>query len=289
MSARPLLGKPVIAALDAETAARASALRARGLQPTLATVRVGGKSDDVAYEKNASRRAEDVGLAVRRICCGGDVTQDELLGIVEELNADASVHGVLMLRPLPAHLDEHYICNMLSPSKDVDGTTVASSAGTFTGEQHGFAPCTAQACIEILEYYGVALAGKRALVVGRSLVAGKPVAMMLLERDATVTIAHSRTAGLAELAREADIVIAAVGRAGLLGAEHMRAGQYIVDVGINFAEGGGLVGDVDYERALAIVDGVTPVPGGVGGVTTSVLCRHVVQAAQRILDAGERR
>jgi len=210
-----------------------------------------------------------------------DVTEDALINEVLKLNADDSVHGVLMFRPLPEHIDEDKVRNMLTPAKDIDGVTDLSLAGVFAGIDTGFAPCTAAACMEILDYFDVDCKGKNAVVVGRSLVIGKPAAMMLLERNATVTIAHSRTADLPAVVRNADIVIAAVGRFRMLDASYFTEGQVVIDVGINFNDDGDMAGDVDFEAVEGIVQAITPVPGGVGTVTTSVLMKHVVEAAQR--------
>lgn len=285
MTAQLYLGKPVAEALDARTGAGSAKLRAAGVEPTLAIVRVGQRPDGIAYERSAAKRACAGGLAVRHIDCPGDVTLYELLSLVHKLNTDASVHGVLLLRPFPAHLDENLICNSLAPEKDVDGTTVISSAGTYTGGHEGCAPCTARACLELLDYYQVPLEGKSVLVIGRSLVVGKPVAMMLLERNATVTIAHSHSKGLPQLARQADIIIAAAGQAGMVTAEYLRAGQHVLDVGVSFTPEGTMVGDVAFEQAVEVVAGITPVPRGLGSITTSVLCLHVVEATQRALAA----
>jgi methylenetetrahydrofolate dehydrogenase (NADP+)/methenyltetrahydrofolate cyclohydrolase len=278
-----LKGAEVVAALDERLMAEVSALKASGIEPTLAIVRVGKRGDDISYERGATRRAEKVGAVVRQITLPEAITTDELLTVIADLSADASVHGVLMFRPLPKHIDEELVRNALAPEKDIDGITDLSLAGVFADTGRGFAPCTPSACMEILDYFGVELKGKKAVVVGRSLVVGKPVAMMLLARHATVTIAHSRTENLPAVVREADVVIACVGRAKMIGAEYLRAGQTVIDVGINVAEDGTLAGDVDTDAARDIVAAITPVPGGVGTVTTSVLIKHVVAAAQKTI------
>lgn len=274
-------GKPVAEAISEQVKADVAKLSAAGVTPTLAILRVGERADDLSYEKGAVKRAEKVGVAVKNVVLPVDVSQDELLETVHGLNEDASVHGVLMFRPLPKHIDEDLVCNALAPEKDIDGFTDGSLVSVFSGKKGGFAPCTAQACIEILDYYGVPIAGKSAVVVGRSLVIGKPVALMLLARNATVTIAHSRTSDLEAVTQSADIVVACAGRAHMIGQDHLGFGQDVIDVGINFTDEGELVGDVDTEAAMEMVNGVTPVPGGVGSVTTSVLCKHVVEAAMR--------
>ena len=198
---------------------------------------------------------------------------------------DDHIHGVLLFRPLPKHLDQAVIENALAPEKDVDCMTDLSMSGVFTGKKIGFPPCTPQACMEILDHYGIDCTGKKAVVIGRSLVVGKPAAMMLVKKNATVTICHTRTVDMPSVAREADIIIVAAGRAGVVGADYVKAGQVVIDVGINVNAEGKLCGDVDYAAVEPIVDAITPVPGGVGSVTTSVLVGHVVEAAMRKVNA----
>jgi methylenetetrahydrofolate dehydrogenase (NADP+)/methenyltetrahydrofolate cyclohydrolase len=210
------------------------------------------------------------------------VSPRELIAKIEALNTDSEVHGVLLLRPLPAHICEDEVRNALAPRKDIDGITDLSLTGVFTDRPLGFAPCTAQACLELLDFYGIDPAGANAVVIGRSLVVGKPVACMLLAKNATVTLTHSHTADLAAVVRAADIVIAAAGQAGLLDATFFSPAQTIIDVGINVNEAGVIVGDVDFNAADKTVASLTPVPGGVGTVTTSVLLKHVIEAAQRL-------
>jgi methylenetetrahydrofolate dehydrogenase (NADP+)/methenyltetrahydrofolate cyclohydrolase len=274
-----LTGAPVVEAMNAASSARVAELARLGVVPTLAILRVGGKESEIAYERGACKRAEKVGVAVRLVTLTAAATQDEVLAAVRGLNEDAGVHGVLILRPLPAHIDDDLIRNALDHRKDVDGITSRSIAGVFTGVKSGFAPCTAQACMEIIEHYGIECEGKNAVVVGRSLVVGKPVAMMLLERNATVTVCHSRSVDLPAICRGADIIIACVGRAAMIDGSYLSAGQAVIDVGINVREDGSLTGDVDFAQATELVAAITPVPGGVGAVTTSVLMKHVLEAA----------
>lgn len=274
-------GAPVSAALSERIRADVQALGARGVMPRLAIVRAGASPDDLAYERGASKRAAALGVETETVALPLDVTQERLLDELARLNAAPEVHGILLLRPLPAHIDEAAACNAILPDKDVDGVTNASLAAVFTGAPHGFAPCTAAACIALLDHYGVELAGKRAVVVGRSLVVGRPLAMLLLHRNATVTLCHTRTRDLAAVCREADILVAAAGREGVVGAAHVSAGQVVLDVGIHVREDGTLCGDVVFDEVEPVVAAVTPVPGGVGSVTTAVLLRHVVQAARR--------
>ena len=275
-------GAEVNSALNARIAADVEALKARGVEPKLGIIRVGERPDDLSYERTAEKRAEKLGVAVEKIVLPEDVSQAELLGVIKGVNENPLIHGVLLFRPLPKHLDEDAVCNALAPEKDIDGITDLSCAGVFAGKELGFAPCTPSACMEILEHYGVELRGKKAVVIGRSLVVGKPAAMMLLKRNATVTVCHTRTADLPAVCREADVLIAAAGKARMVTADFVRPGQRVIDVGINWDEQEQkLVGDVDFDAVEPIVAAITPVPGGVGTVTTSMLIGHVVEAAKK--------
>ena len=277
-----LKGAPVAAALLEKTAAAAAALRERGVIPTLAVLRVGERPDDISYEKGALKRCEASGVALRSVVLPEDVTQAAFMDALETLNRDDTVHGILLMRPLPAQLDEEAARQALLPAKDVDGVTDGSLAGVFTGSGRGFAPCTAQAVVEILRHYNIPLAGSRAVIAGRSLVVGRPAAMLLMAQGATVTVCHSGTKDLPSMSRQADIVVAAIGKKGFFGAEHVAPGQTVIDVGIHFdEETGKMCGDVRTGEAEPIVSAITPVPGGVGAVTTAVLVSHVVEAAQR--------
>jgi len=282
--AQLLKGAEVVSALNDKIKSDVAALALRGVVPTLAILRVGGKPDDLAYERGAIKRAETVGVAVKQIVLPETVSQESLLVEIAKINADVTIHGCLMLRPLPRHIDDMRAREALLPEKDIDGITDGSLAGVFTGTKRGFPPCTAQACMEILNYYGIDLAGKSAVVIGRSLVIGKPVAMMLLQKHATVTICHTKTKDMPSVTRRAEILIVAAGRAGVVGAEYVTEGQIVLDVGINFNDEGKMVGDADFSAVEHIVGAITPVPGGVGTVTTSVLMAHVVEACHRALD-----
>ena len=282
--AQLLKGAEVVSALNERIKAEVSALVSCGVVPTLAILRVGDKPDDLAYERGAVKRAETVGVAVRQIVLPETVSQESLLAELGRINADDTIHGCLMLRPLPKHIDDLRAREALLPEKDIDGITEGSLAGVFAGTKRGFPPCTAQACMEILRYYGIDPAGKRAVVIGRSLVIGKPVAMMLLGQNATVTICHTKTKDMPSETRRAEILIVAAGRAGVVGAEYVAEGQTVLDVGINFDASGKMTGDVDFAAVEPIVGAITPVPGGVGTVTTSVLMAHVAEAARRALD-----
>lgn len=277
-----LKGALVAEALAERCAAEVEACKVKGVLPTLAILRVGERDDDLAYERGATKRCEAVGVAVKNVVLPATVDQATMLATIEELNNDAGVHGILMFRPLPEQLDEAACCEVLAPAKDVDAATMASMAHVFTGKGEGFAPCTAQACMEILNHYGINPAGKRAAVIGRSLVIGKPVSMMLMAANATVTTCHTKTVDMPSVTREADIVVVAAGKMETIGAEYFKAGQVVIDVGIGWnEEKGKLCGDVLFEEVEPIVDAITPVPGGVGSVTSAVLVNHVVEAAQR--------
>ena len=212
-----------------------------------------------------------------------DVDSDTFFKTLDELNNDPEVHGILMFRPLPKHLDSEKARKALNPAKDVDGCTDGSLAGVFTNTALGFPPCTAQAAMEILDFYGVDCKGKRAAVIGRSLVVGRPAGMMLMHKNATPTICHTKTVDMPSIIREADIVIVCAGQMETIGKEYFREGQVVIDVGINWNEAKGkLCGDVKFDEVEPIVAAITPVPGGVGSVTTSVIVSHVVEAAKRI-------
>ena len=279
---RELKGLTVANDMTEKTLQRVQELEARGITPMLATVRVGANPGDIAYENGLLERAEKNGIDSEQIVLPENITQEDLLAEIDKLNQDPGVDGVLIFRPLPKQIDEEAVCRALDPKKDVDGITPGSMAGVFMGSEKGFPPCTAAACIQMLDYYGIDLNGKNVTVFGRSLVVGKPVAMMAMDRNATVTICHSRTTPemLQDAGRKADVVIAAVGRANFLTRDLTSEDQIILDVGINDDGAGGICGDVDQEAASAAA-AVTPVPGGVGSVTTAILMDHVVTAAAR--------
>lgn len=276
-----LKGAQAAAAMNERTAARAAALTARGIVPTLAVVRMGAREDDLSYERGVINRCAKVGVAVKPYLLEADASQAQLLAVVEEINQDPGIHGCLIFRPLPAQVDDKAVRAALAPEKDVDGITDASLAGVFTGSGVGYPPCTAQACVEILDFYGIPLEGKRVTVVGRSLVVGKPAAMLLDRKNATVTICNSRTRNLPEICRQADVLVVAMGKRGAIGGDCLAPGQTVVDVGIHTDENGKLCGDVRFAEAEPVVAAITPVPGGVGAMTTSVLVAHVVDASEK--------
>ena len=278
-----LKGAPVANALTEVLKERAKKLKEKGVTPTLAILRVGEREDDLAYERGAKSRCGKVGVDVRCFVLPGGCSRDELLDAVRTINEDDSIHGCLMFRPLPVKGDELAACALLSPEKDVDCITGGSLESVFIGAGTGFPPCTAQACKEMLDYYGYSLQGKRITVIGRSLVIGKPVSMMLQARHATVTMCHTKTADIAAACRNAEILIAAAGKAGVVGADYTNREQVIIDVGINVDAEGKLCGDVLFDAVEPLVAAITPVPGGVGTVTSAVLAKHVVEAAEKTL------
>lgn len=285
--AKLLTGKEVSADLAERLAPRIERLSAAGVVPCLSIVRMGERPDDMSYERTAMKRAASLGIEVRSFCLPADASQAELEAVVDTVNADGAIHGCLMFRPLPSHINERAVCDRLAPAKDIDGIGSASLAGVFADTGEGFPPATAQACLETLDFYGIPVAGKRVVVLGRSLVIGRPVAMMLLARHATVTLAHSRTEDAAVHTREADIVVCATGRARAYGPAFFAPGQTVLDVGINFDDTGELCGDVDLnavDPVLGPEGAITPVPRGLGGVTTSVTMAHVVRAAEHALE-----
>lgn len=277
-----LKGAAAAAKLTEQTAERSAALREKGVVPTLAIVRLGERDDDMAYERGAVKRCGQTGIEIVKHALPEDTAESELLALIAKLNRDESVHGVLIMRPLPKHIDDHAVVSALSPAKDADGITMGSMAAVYSGAGEGFAPCTAQACVEILKHYDIPLEGKRAAVVGRSLVIGKPVSQLLLKENMTVTTCHSRSSGLSEICRGADVIIAAAGKAKMITDEFVSEGQTVIDVGIHDNGNGGLCGDVEFDGVSGRVYAITPVPGGVGAVTTSVLASHVIDAAEKM-------
>lgn len=277
--AQILLGKEVTASLNEEIEEKVKTLKEHQVMPKLGIIRIGEKQDDIAYERNAVKRCEKLSVAYEKFLLPEDVTEEIVIDTIQKLNKAEDIHGVLVFRPLPSHLDEEKILNTLAVEKDVDGITNLSMAGIFAGKEMGYAPCTASACIRILDHYGIDCTGKKVVVIGRSLVVGKPAAMMLIKKNATVTVCHTRTVDMPSVVKEADIVVVAAGKAGVIDGSYLREGQIVIDVGINVNEEGKLCGDVNFEEAEKIVEAITPVPRGVGGVTTSILLEHVVDAA----------
>ena len=282
-------GKKTAAHCLAETAQRIAALRARGITPGLAVVLVGENPASQAYVRSKDRTCRELGMHSRKFELPADTTQDRLLAIVSELNADPAIHGILVQSPPPQQIDEAAIVRAIDPRKDVDGFHPLNVAALAMEDPSALVPCTPLGCMELLRAHDIATAGARAVVVGRSLIVGKPMALLLMAKgaDATVTVAHSRTKDLAAVTREADIVIAAIGRPHFLGAGHIREGAVVIDVGINRVEdpasprGYRLVGDVDFDAVAPKCRAITPVPGGVGPITIAMLMANTVRACGR--------
>lgn len=281
MAAEILRGAPVADYLSEQLKTRIRTLTDRGVTPCLGMIRIGAREGDLSYERSATKRCEKVGVAVRKAVLSPEVSQKELLDVIEAMNRDPSIHGILFFRPLPEGMDLRRVSDAIAPEKDVDGISQQSMAAVYAGLEHGFFPCTAQAVIEMLRYYGIPVCGKRAVVVGRSLVTGRPAALLLLREHATVTVCHTRTQDLARIVNEAEIVVTATGHINTLTAEHLRPGQVVIDIGLTYDEQSGkLLGDVDHDAAERIVQCISAVPGGIGAVTSTILASHVVEAAE---------
>lgn len=277
-----LKGNVVAAQIKEDMKKEIAKLGEVGKIPTLGIVRLGNNPDDVSYERSIIRNCEAVGINSKVIEKELDMSTEELVELMEELNKDDDVSGILVFRPLPKHIDEEKIINAISPDKDVDCMNPLNLGKIFEGDMTGFQPCTPKAAMEVLLYNKVALEGANVVVINRSMVVGKPLAMMLLEENATVTVCHSRTKNLPEITKNADVVVTALGRAKMFGEEYFNENSVIIDVGMSVDEDGKLSGDVDYPNVSDKVGMITPVPGGVGAVTTSILLAQVVEACKRI-------
>ena len=284
---RILDGKATAQAVRADVATRVRALRARGLVPGLTVVLVGEDPASQVYVRNKDKAAAEAGFAVKTLRMPATVAQAELERVVDGLNADPAVHGILVQLPLPNGLQAEPVLHRLDPAKDVDGLHPRNVAALWSGER-GLVPCTPAGCIELLDRHQIPLEGRRAVVIGRSQLVGKPLAALLLARHATVTVAHSRSRDLAEIAREAEILVAAVGRARLVRGDWVRPGAVVLDVGINRLDDGRLCGDVDFPAALGRAGAITPVPGGVGPMTIAMLLSNTALAAARSAGLPER-
>ena len=280
-----LKGKAVADAITLSNIEKVNVLKEKGIIPTLAIFRVGENESDLSYERGALKRCESTGVNIKQFVFDLEVDEETFYRSLDEANNDNNIHGILVFRPLPKRFDDNKLRNSINPLKDVDGCSDASLGSLFIGTDLGYAPCTAKAVIEILDYYKIDVKSKNVCVVGRSLVIGKPVSMLLLNKNATVDICHSRTKDLYKHTKKADIVIAAAGQMEMLNKEYFKKGQTVIDVGIHFnEEKGKLTGDVLFEEAEPVVKNITPVPGGVGSVTTSVLVKHVISVAEKTAD-----
>lgn len=273
-------GKPVADQISENLIKEVNELVKEGINPKLAIVRVGAKGNDLAYERGALKRCQTIGIETEVIELSEDITQEEYEKALRNLNENKDIHGILCFRPLPKQLNEEEIKYVISPEKDVDCFSPINSAKIMEGDTSGFPPCTPTAVVEILKHYNVELQGANIVVLGRSMVVGKPTAMLLLNENATVTICHSRTKNLEKVTSEADILIAAVGRAKMIKENFTKKGAVVIDVGINVDEDGNLCGDVDTSAVFDKASMITPVPAGVGSVTSSILAKHVVKACK---------
>lgn len=251
-----------------------------GAVPHLAIIRVGEKPDDMSYERGATKKMDKVGFRCTSFVFDADIDNDSFQKEFDIINDDDDIDGILLLRPLPKHIDEKSILDRIDPRKDLDGISAVNMAKVYSGDESGYAPCTAEAVIEMLDFAGVDLKGKNVAVVGRSLVIGKPVSMLLMKKNATVTICHTKTVDMPGICKKADIVVAAAGVAKMINESYIGENAVVIDVGINVDEDGKLCGDVDFERITDTASMATPVPGGVGSVTTSVLAKHLMKAAK---------
>ncbi|WP_371371608.1 bifunctional 5,10-methylenetetrahydrofolate dehydrogenase/5,10-methenyltetrahydrofolate cyclohydrolase [Sporomusa aerivorans] len=280
--AERLAGKAVADAMKEELSQKVTAIKAKGITPKLGIIRVGARPDDLFYEGGAKKTCDSIGMAYQVFEYPADIDQSAFEQAVIAVGANKEINGILMFAPLPKQLDEKKIRSLIPVEKDVDCMTIGSAAKVYTDDPTGFPPCTPTACMDILKFYNIPLKGKKAVVLGRSQVVGKPVAMLLLREHATVTICHSRTDDLPAVCADADILIAAVGRAKMVKANFVKPGQVVIDVGINEDPDnpGKYCGDVDYAEIEPVVAKITPVPGGVGSVTTIVLCKQTLQACE---------
>jgi len=256
-------------------------LKAGGIVPSMGIIRVGSSPDDIAYENNIIKNCKDVGIQVQVFQTGQNTSPDAFLDLVRDVNHRSDIHGILIFRPLPEPFPIDSVKCLIQPEKDIDCIHPENLLKIFEGKTDGFAPCTPEAVIELLKYYQISLQGAHVVVINRSMVVGKPLAMMLLREGATVTVCHSKTENLQEMTSRADIVITAVGKPKIFGAEYFHDRTTVIDVGINYTEDGKICGDVNYEEIYGKVQRITPVPGGVGGLTTAILLKHVIEACKR--------
>lgn len=272
-----LKGLPVANAINEKLMEQVKSIE--GPLPHLAIIRVGERPDDCSYERGAVKKMDKVGVRCTTYTFDADIDNETFQAEFDKINENPDIDGILMLRPLPKQLDEKQIENKIDLRKDLDGISPLNLAKVYAGDESGYAPCTAEAVIEMLDYAGIDIKGKRVTVVGRSIVIGKPVSMLLMKRNATVTVCHTKTVDMAGTCKNAEILVAAAGSARMIKKEYVADGAVVIDVGINVDDEGNLCGDVDFDAISDIAAAATPVPGGVGSVTTSVLAKHLVKAA----------
>lgn len=278
-----LRGVNVSTFLTENTIKDVDSLRDKGIIVNLAMVRVGNNEEDIAYERAAINRCKKCGIETKVVELDRNISQDEYISVIEDLNKDESVHGILCFRPLPRHIDEEVVQQCIDYRKDVDCFSPINMGKIMYGDEDVFPPCTAKAVVDILDYYNINLRGKKVAILGRSLVVGKPLSFLLLNRDATVTICHSKTDNLREITSNSDIVISCIGKPRIIDKSYIKEDTVVIDVGINFDENGNMCGDVDIDSVIDAVSLITPVPGGVGTVTTSVLANVVVKVSKNLI------
>jgi len=278
--AKILDGKEVAASLKNRLVEEVEGMKSKGITPKLCIVMVGDRPDSASYIKGAVKRCESIGVDCEVKLMPGDTTQEQFLKALDELNQDKSVNAIMIMRPLPSQISEDVVKYKISPEKDVDCFNPINVSKIMSGEEGGFAPCTPSAVMEILKYYGIELKAKKAVIIGRSMVVGRPLAMMMMKENATITICHTKTANLAEETRRAEILVAAAGKGKMVKANMVGEGAIVIDVGINFDENGKICGDVDFDDVSTVAGMITPVPGGVGSVTSTVLVKHVIEACK---------
>ena len=272
-----LRGKEIVEAMRTECLSFA---RENACIPSLAVLRVGDKESDIAYERSIKKRFQDFGLEVKDYHLEENCSNAEFQEVFRFLNEDPEIDGILVFRPLPLQIDEEEMLSVMKKEKDVDGVTSSNLAGILLQDPDAFAPCTAEAVMELCKYYKISLSGKEVCIIGRSLVVGKPLSVLMLNADATVTVCHSKTENIKEVAKRADVLVTAIGKAKAIGSSYCKEGATVIDVGINVDSDGNLCGDVDYDTIKTVAEKLTPVPGGLGPVTTAVLAKHVVKAYQ---------
>ena len=276
-----LYGQPVVDNIKKDLEKRVKILKDKGVSPGLAILRAGERPDDIAYENRLTTMCEMLGIRHRTEEVDRSVSQYDLAATLERLNRRSDVHGIIVFRPLPDHIDDDMICDLISVDKDIDCMNPDNLKGLFTGRNKAFAPCTAEAVIELLRYYGFQLDGANVAIINRSPVIGKPLTLLFLDHNSTVMICHSHTQNIKAITRSADIVVTGTGRAEYFGPEYVSPGTVVVDVGINFKEDGTMTGDVDFDAVCEKAAAVTPVPKGIGGVTSAILLRHIIESAEK--------
>jgi methylenetetrahydrofolate dehydrogenase (NADP+)/methenyltetrahydrofolate cyclohydrolase len=277
-----LEGKPVVQYLRDDLKQRVAALGEKGASPTTLIIRVGEREDDISYERGILKSSELLGIQSKVLQLPVEITMEGLIDIIEAANADKDIHGIMIFRPLPAHLDTEVLSKVISPAKDIDCMSPVNLEKVFEGNSTGFAPCTAKAVVELLKYYDIPLKGANVAVAGRSLVVGKPLTMLLLDENSTVTICHSRTKDMPVITAKADIVVAAIGKAKFMSEEYFTSESIVVDVGINDAGDGKICGDVDFDKVFDKVKAITPAVGGIGTITTTILLSHTVMSCEEM-------